>query len=273
MIFCIGNGESRKDFDLHTLREHGKIYGCNGLYRDFTPDILLAMDYNICHEIYRSGYAFENPVYLKTWEKNPHTMYEKLFYPETVAKFIGQDIEDIYEITDEWSWQGEKKRYFVCWANNRDLMRKMREERKDSNEDDFKLYLSEDQEGYLITWTKKKDKVMGLGKYKNEKTNAGILIAMMAAEKDKRIYLIGYDYYSKEQTVNNLYKGTKGYVGTNAKAINPMNWINHTKRLLNKYEEHEFIHVGEEIEDMKDRKNWTTISYEELNGRIKNRNL
>ena len=23
-IFCIGNGESRKDFDLHTLREHGK---------------------------------------------------------------------------------------------------------------------------------------------------------------------------------------------------------------------------------------------------------
>ena len=60
MIFCIGNGESRKDFDLETLRPHGKIYGANGLYRDFTPDILLAMDYNICHEIYRSGYAFEN---------------------------------------------------------------------------------------------------------------------------------------------------------------------------------------------------------------------
>ena len=34
MIFCIGNGESRKDFDLEQLRPFGKIYGCNGLYRD-----------------------------------------------------------------------------------------------------------------------------------------------------------------------------------------------------------------------------------------------
>ena len=272
MIFCIGNGESRKDFDLHKLRDHGKIYGCNGLYRDFTPDVLVAMDYNICHEIYRSGYAFENPVYLKTWEKNPHTLYPKLFQPETVAKFIGQDI-DINDYTDEWSWRGEKKRYFVCWANNRDLMRKMREENPDKNEDDFKLYLSEDQEGYLITWTKKKDKVMGLGKYKNEKTNAGILIAMMAADKEKKIYLLGYDYYSKNETVNNVYKGTKGYVGTNANKINPTNWIFHTKRLLNKYDTHEFIHVGDNIEELDERDNWSNISYNELNERISNRTL
>ena len=268
MIFCIGNGESRKNFDLETLRPYGKIYGCNGLYRDFTPDVLLAMDYNICHEIYRSGYAFDHPVYLKTWEKNPHTMYEKLFHPETAAKFIGQDI-DPHEYTDEWAWRGEKKKFFVCWANNRDVMKKMRDERKDWNEDDFKLYLSQDQEGYLITWTKKKDKVMGLGKYAAEKTNAGILIAQMAADKDKLIYLLGYDYYSKEKTVNNVYKGTKGYVGTNAQAIVPDNWIMHTKRLLNHYDkDHKFVHVGDPIEELADRKNWENISYEELNERI-----
>ena len=46
-VFCIGNGESRKDFNLERLRQFGKIYGCNGLYRDFTPDVLVAMDYNI----------------------------------------------------------------------------------------------------------------------------------------------------------------------------------------------------------------------------------
>ena len=89
-IFCIGNGESRKDFDLYKLKPFGKIYGCNGLYRDFAPDVLVAMDFNICHEIYRSGYAFDNIVYLKEWEKNPASMYEKLFYPETVTKFIGK---------------------------------------------------------------------------------------------------------------------------------------------------------------------------------------
>tara|TARA_R100001443_G_scaffold105939_1_gene115145 strand:+ start:5962 stop:6786 length:825 start_codon:yes stop_codon:yes gene_type:complete len=269
MIFCIGNGESRKDFDLDRLRPFGKIYGCNGLYRDFAPDLLLAMDYNICHEIYRSGYAFDHNVMLKTWEKNPASMYDKLFLPETVAKFIGQDIDDIHELTDEWAWKGEKKRFFVCWANNRDLMKKMRESRPEWNEDDMKLYLSEDQEGYLITWTKKKDKVVGLGKYKDEKTNAGILIAHMAAEKEKLIYLLGYDYYSKTETVNNIYKDTKGYVGKNAHAIKPDNWIMHTKRLLNHYDkDHKFVHVGEPIEELSDRDNWENISYEELDERI-----
>ena len=31
-VFCIGNGTSRKDFNLEKLRPHGKIYGCNALY-------------------------------------------------------------------------------------------------------------------------------------------------------------------------------------------------------------------------------------------------
>ena len=267
MIFCIGNGESRKDFDLEKLRPHGKIYGCNGLYRDFVPDVLVAMDYNICHEIYRSGYAFEHPVYLKAWEKNPHTMYEKLFYPETVTKFLG-DIDDVNNYTDEWVWKGEKKRFFVCWANNVDVMKKFREDNKDWHEDDFKLHFGEDQEGYKITWTKKKDKVMGLGKYQQEKTNAGVLIALMAADVSNKVYLVGYDYKSKNDKVNNLYKGTVGYVGPNAKAVQPDNWIAHTKRLLNKYEKHEFIHVGDNIEELDERDNWTNISYDELDERI-----
>jgi hypothetical protein len=36
-VFCIGNGESRKGFDLESLRKHGTIYGCNAIYRDFMP--------------------------------------------------------------------------------------------------------------------------------------------------------------------------------------------------------------------------------------------
>ncbi len=55
---------------------------------------------------------------------------------------------------------------------------------------------------------KEKDKVQGLGKYYYEKTNAGTLIALMASEKIVK-YLIGYDYYSETEQVNNIYKGTK----------------------------------------------------------------
>ena len=56
-VFCIGNGESRKGFDLEKLRQHGTIYGCNAIYRDFMPDVLTAVDHGIMHEIYHAGVA------------------------------------------------------------------------------------------------------------------------------------------------------------------------------------------------------------------------
>ena len=63
MIFCIGNGESRQKIDLHFLKKYGTIYGSNGLYRDFTPDILLTCDPMMLEEIIESGYSKENKVY------------------------------------------------------------------------------------------------------------------------------------------------------------------------------------------------------------------
>ena len=42
--YCIGNGPSRKEFDLTTLKDTGQTYGCNALYRDFVPDFLFSVD-------------------------------------------------------------------------------------------------------------------------------------------------------------------------------------------------------------------------------------
>ena len=42
--FVIGNGISRRGLDLTQLQPYGKIYGCNALYREFTPDVLVATD-------------------------------------------------------------------------------------------------------------------------------------------------------------------------------------------------------------------------------------
>ena len=64
-IFCIGNGESRIGYDLDKLKPYGKIYGCNAMYRDYTPDVLCAVDMGIMHEIYNSGYAQNNNVFLE----------------------------------------------------------------------------------------------------------------------------------------------------------------------------------------------------------------
>jgi|TARA_R100000030_G_scaffold59463_1_gene44719 hypothetical protein len=42
--YCIGNGPSRKDFDLNKLKSTGQTYGCNALYRDFLPDFIFSVD-------------------------------------------------------------------------------------------------------------------------------------------------------------------------------------------------------------------------------------
>ena len=42
--YCIGNGPSRKDFDLNRLKATGQTYGCNALYRDFIPDFIFSID-------------------------------------------------------------------------------------------------------------------------------------------------------------------------------------------------------------------------------------
>ena len=70
--FIVGNGTSRKDFDLTQLIDNGKIYGCNALYREFKPDYLIAVDVKMILEINQSGYQNINLVYT-----NPNKAYSK----------------------------------------------------------------------------------------------------------------------------------------------------------------------------------------------------
>jgi hypothetical protein len=63
--FVLGNGISRQGIDLDQLRPLGTIYGCNGLYREFTPDVLVATDRPIATAIQESGYAQTNEFYTR----------------------------------------------------------------------------------------------------------------------------------------------------------------------------------------------------------------
>ena len=63
--FVLGNGISRKCIDLDQLRVRGKIYGCNALYREFTPDVLVATDRPIATAIQQSGYASHHEFYTR----------------------------------------------------------------------------------------------------------------------------------------------------------------------------------------------------------------
>lgn len=52
--YIIGNGPSRKGFDLTRLGATGQTYGCNALYRDFIPDFIFSVDAPITQEMYKN---------------------------------------------------------------------------------------------------------------------------------------------------------------------------------------------------------------------------
>ena len=63
--FVLGNGVSRLSVDLNQLKPHGRIYGCNALYREFVPDVLISTDKAIAHTIQNSGYAEKHLMYTR----------------------------------------------------------------------------------------------------------------------------------------------------------------------------------------------------------------
>jgi hypothetical protein len=70
---AIGNGPSRLEFDLKNLKHASGLlgattlqtYGCNALYRDFTPDFLVAIGNDIVTEIAGTSYPNNNIVYTR----------------------------------------------------------------------------------------------------------------------------------------------------------------------------------------------------------------
>jgi hypothetical protein len=65
IAFVLGNGTSRQGIDLTHLKNCGTVYGCNALYREFAPDVLVATDRPISEAIQNSGYALTHKFYTR----------------------------------------------------------------------------------------------------------------------------------------------------------------------------------------------------------------
>jgi hypothetical protein len=73
--FVLGNGVSRQSVKLDKLKAHGKIYACNAVYREFSPDYLVAVDTKMIIEITDTGYHLNNEVWTnpnKLTKTNPN---------------------------------------------------------------------------------------------------------------------------------------------------------------------------------------------------------
>ena len=79
--YIIGNGPSRLEVDLTELRKEGTIFGCNALYRDFSPDWLLSGDATIIKEICKTGYPENNHCIFPDWAPIPWEFRDTLLEP------------------------------------------------------------------------------------------------------------------------------------------------------------------------------------------------
>jgi len=63
--FVLGNGVSRQAVDLTVLKTLGTTYGCNAIYREFVPDVLISTDTPISERIQQEGYSQKNIHYTR----------------------------------------------------------------------------------------------------------------------------------------------------------------------------------------------------------------
>jgi hypothetical protein len=257
--FIIGNGESRKDFDLEKLRAHGKIYGCNALYRDFTPDVLVAVDHGIMHEIYHSGYAFNNECWFRNWRHIRKDLYRHHFFGAN-SKITNEEFKKIkkYFKNVKENERGNSE-YFTCHGTP--IQNVLRQLNKDlTNFDTINLDKNFFQKSKIlnlcISWIKE-DKAKTLEDVmENGKDNgwsSGSTAGMIAClqEKPDEIYMIGMDFKSNSKKVNNLYAGTENYVPKTNSPIPSQNWIIQWKKLYELNPNTKFFKVNKSTEPSK----------------------
>lgn len=65
LAFVLGNGQSRQSLNLTALIQLAPVYGCNALYREFEPSVLVSTDAPISKAIQESGYSQKNVHYTR----------------------------------------------------------------------------------------------------------------------------------------------------------------------------------------------------------------
>ena len=280
-VFCIGNGESRKGFDLEKLKQHGTIYGCNAIYRDFMPDVLTAVDHGIMHEIYHAGIAQKIPCYFRDWTKVPAMTYEQMLYGAMDKTEADKTLSKVLKSND----RGDSKEYVMHGSNIQGIVNMIKKNPKRYNDELFTLEKKHINHATIkVSWIKEPDyshNIRDLEPHPGQKTGdygwacgASSGYVAMLREKPDEIYLIGHDLHSTNDKVNNLYKGTKHYVARENGPTPAVNWINQWYTLADWFPDVKIIKINRyndgrdavngPIEKWNERKNITYADYSTL---------
>ena len=65
IAFVLGNGITRLQVNCKDLLNYGYVYGCNRIYQEFAPSVLVSTDPGMAEEIQDTGYSSTNIHYIR----------------------------------------------------------------------------------------------------------------------------------------------------------------------------------------------------------------
>ena len=276
VVFCIGNGQTRSSVDLIKLRPHGKIYGCNGLYRDFSPDVLCSVDGPMMHEVYQSGYADNNETWFRDWNPVPGMVYDSVVF----ANLTPEEIDVAKKNFKIYENKREDRQEFVFHGSSISgqvgIIRRIA-----GGEQIEKKQIK--HTGCYVSWINPNNKAHTLKDLGDRDRGwaCGATSGWVALEQNKdleELYLIGHDLKSYDNFINNMYKSTPNYGDEKNKPIPDVNWISQWHTLMQEYPKVKFIKVnprgirgGDKINNVVSEwvsKNVDYINFDELHKRF-----
>jgi len=214
MIVVIGNGSSRSVFDINLLNNHTS-YGCNAIYRDYSPTYLVCGDHPMTWDICFSGYSKKNKCFFKSFDKIPAYSYEMIrsMYPTGFRV-----LENTPQTNEFVTMELENRDACIYWVG------------------------VDEQSEKIEWWGEEEDNNYNSG------TAALRLACLMNPKED--IYCIGFDYYL-DRTADNIFLGTKNYTyALNAKqaldCFDGENWIKMHKQIEEEFD-NKIYHVGKHM--------------------------
>ena len=215
-VFVLGNGPSRKNIDPSKL--DGTVIGCNACYRDFTPDVICAIDAGIISEIIKSD--FDGKCYFthNSWNLLPAESYDGLKYG-----LDGNEIETYRRFDDK---------HFVYISG------------LDKN--------CSEGENYII-WLRrgKEDKIRNIGTevlgWSTGTSALHIACRDFTCDDYEKVYLLGFDH--NNDYYDNIYTDTDHYFSKDSKRENGWkaeynNWNEQIIKVIEQHPALQFVWVN-----------------------------
>tara|TARA_B100000575_G_scaffold38226_1_gene26006 strand:+ start:883 stop:1617 length:735 start_codon:yes stop_codon:yes gene_type:complete len=238
-----GNGESRQ---LLNQSDWITTWGCNAIYRDFSVDNLVSVDYNMQQEIYESGYVMKHKCWFSDWEVLPAE-----FDPHTLL--IDND-GPVYETAKL------NRKSCVVQGKDKSMVQKKIEEiliynpQLDPKDFTKKAMFNV---GMYITWVDEyNDKVINID-YPRGWSAGNTALYLACKDGAKEVYMCGFDGSNYAEPINNIYKGSENYLPADSRGYNTINWDNQFKLVQRDFPNVKFFKVG------------TDLTYEELQNNIR----